>query len=63
MCLFVPKVTRHHPSLSSRVQVFVFSSSHVSGEQLAQLSGVAALLRFPMPDMDCFDAEQDSEED
>uniref|UniRef100_A0A7S4ESU8 Protein pelota homolog n=1 Tax=Chrysotila carterae TaxID=13221 RepID=A0A7S4ESU8_CHRCT len=30
-------------------QVHVFSSLHVSGEQLAQLSGVAAMLRFPLP--------------
>lgn len=31
--------------------VRVFSSLHVSGEQLGQLSGVAAILRFPMPDI------------
>ncbi|KAK4403946.1 protein PELOTA 1 [Sesamum angolense] len=30
----------------------VFSSMHVSGEQLAQLTGVAAILRFPLPDLD-----------
>lgn len=44
-------------------EVLVFSASHVSGEQLAQLSGVAALLRFPMPDMDIYEDEYDSEED
>ncbi|XWS55920.1 hypothetical protein CRYUN_Cryun09bG0041500 [Craigia yunnanensis] len=33
-------------------QVFVFSSMHVSGEQLAQLTGIAAILRFPLPDLD-----------
>ncbi|XP_046681539.1 LOW QUALITY PROTEIN: protein pelota-like [Homalodisca vitripennis] len=32
--------------------VKVFSSMHVSGEQLMQLTGVAAILRFPMPDLD-----------
>jgi len=32
-------------------QVRVFSAMHVSGEQLAKLSGVAALLRFPLPDI------------
>jgi len=32
--------------------VKVFSTLHVSGEQLNQLSGVAALLRFPMPESD-----------
>jgi hypothetical protein len=30
--------------------VKIFSTLHVSGEQLNQLSGVAALLRFPMPE-------------
>ncbi|KAL8538967.1 hypothetical protein ACS0TY_000825 [Phlomoides rotata] len=32
--------------------VHVFSSMHVSGEQLAQLTGIAAILRFPLPDLD-----------
>nr|CAG4638488.1 EOG090X07BV [Cyclestheria hislopi] len=39
----------------------IFSSLHVSGEQLALLSGVAAILRFPMPELD--DETLDSEED
>mmetsp|Transcript_21363 Transcript_21363/g.48191 ORF Transcript_21363/g.48191 Transcript_21363/m.48191 type:complete len:430 (+) Transcript_21363:79-1368(+) len=30
--------------------VRVFSSLHVSGEQLAQVSGIAAVLRFPLPE-------------
>ena len=30
---------------------------HVSGEQLQQLTGVAAILRFPLPDLE--DAEMD----
>lgn len=33
-------------------RVCVFSSQHVSGEQLKQLSGIAALLRHPMPELD-----------
>lgn len=33
-------------------QVYLFSSLHVSGVQLNQLSGVAALLRYPLPDLD-----------
>lgn len=33
-------------------EVKIFSSLHVSGEQLGQLSGVAAILRYPMPDED-----------
>eukprot|EP00523_Entomoneis_sp_CCMP467_P001044 CAMPEP_0168741730 /NCGR_PEP_ID=MMETSP0724-20121128/12672_1 /TAXON_ID=265536 /ORGANISM="Amphiprora sp., Strain CCMP467" /LENGTH=417 /DNA_ID=CAMNT_0008789259 /DNA_START=3 /DNA_END=1256 /DNA_ORIENTATION=- len=32
--------------------VYLFSSLHVSGQQLQQVSGVAAMLRFPMPDLD-----------
>ncbi|XP_041347502.1 protein pelota-like [Gigantopelta aegis] len=37
--------------------VKIFSSLHVSGEQLGQLSGVCAILRFPMQDT------EDSDED
>ncbi|KAG2314988.1 hypothetical protein Bca52824_018110 [Brassica carinata] len=33
-------------------EVFIFSSMHVSGEQLAKHTGIAALLRFPLPDLD-----------
>lgn len=32
-------------------QALVFSSMHVSGEQLAQLTGVAAILRFPLEEL------------
>ncbi|XP_073314823.1 protein PELOTA 1-like isoform X2 [Primulina huaijiensis] len=32
--------------------VYIFSSMHVSGEQLAQLTGIAAILRFPLPDLE-----------
>ena len=32
--------------------VFIFSSLHVSGEQLDKFTGVAATLRFPCPDME-----------
>ncbi|XP_060067287.1 protein pelota homolog [Ylistrum balloti] len=39
-------------------EVRMFSSLHVSGEQLGQLSGIAAILRFPMAEDD-----DDSEED
>jgi len=38
--------------------VKIFSSLHVSGEQLTQLTGAAAILRFPMPDLD----EEEEEE-
>ena len=44
-------------------QVKIFSSLHVSGEQLLQLTGVAAILRFPMPDLeDEILSESDDEE-
>ncbi|ESN93705.1 hypothetical protein HELRODRAFT_157806 [Helobdella robusta] len=39
--------------------VRIFSSLHVSGEQLSQLSGVAAILRFPMNDPDDDDDNYD----
>ncbi|KAL8610690.1 hypothetical protein ACOMHN_047259 [Nucella lapillus] len=38
--------------------VSIFSSLHISGEQLGQLSGVAAILRFPVQD----DEESDKED-
>ncbi|KAL0984490.1 hypothetical protein UPYG_G00142170 [Umbra pygmaea] len=41
--------------------VRIFSSLHVSGEQLTQLSGVAAILRFPIADMS--EPEDDSSSD
>eukprot|EP01006_Ploeotia_vitrea_P061001 TRINITY_DN77030_c0_g1_i1.p1 TRINITY_DN77030_c0_g1~~TRINITY_DN77030_c0_g1_i1.p1 ORF type:complete len:426 (+),score=54.79 TRINITY_DN77030_c0_g1_i1:62-1339(+) len=31
--------------------VFIFSALHVTGEQLTQLSGIAAILRFPCPEI------------
>jgi len=41
----------------SGASVHVFSSQHVSGEQLKQLSGVAAVLRWPVPELDDIDSE------
>merc|ERR1712141_770632 len=40
----------------------IFSSLHVSGEQLSLLSGVAAILRFPLPDLldELYDSDDDS---
>ncbi|KAI7881220.1 protein pelota [Mucor mucedo] len=37
--------------------VFVFSSMHPSGEQLNQLTGVAAILTFPLPDIEDMEDE------
>ncbi|CAL1544486.1 unnamed protein product [Lymnaea stagnalis] len=42
--------------------VKIFSSLHVSGEQLGQLSGVAAILRFPMPEEDEDNDADDSDD-
>lgn len=33
-------------------EAIVFSGMHVSGEQLNQLTGLAAILRFPLPDLE-----------
>ncbi|KAL0589772.1 hypothetical protein ABG067_002321 [Albugo candida] len=41
--------------------VRLFSSMHISGEKLGQLSGIAAILRYPLPELD--DPEDDSEEE
>lgn len=38
--------------------VKIFSSMHISGEQLSQLTGIAAILRFPMPEL-----EEDSDDE
>ena len=43
-------------------KVLIFSDQHVSGQQLKQLSGVAALLRFPLP-LDELGLEDDEEYD
>ncbi len=33
-------------------EALVFSSMHVSGEQLNNLSGIAAVLKFPLPELE-----------
>ncbi len=33
-------------------KTLIYSSLHVSGQQLNQLSGIAAILRYPLPDLD-----------
>ena len=40
-------------------EAIIFSAMHVSGEQLNQLTGIAAILRFPLPDIE--DQELDAE--
>ncbi|CAM9157079.1 unnamed protein product [Hapterophycus canaliculatus] len=46
----------------SGAKVFVFSSMHVTGEQLGQLTGIAAVLRFPLPEIE-EDGDESSDED
>jgi protein pelota len=33
-------------------KVFIFSARHESGKQLEGLSGIAAVLRFPLPELE-----------
>ncbi|XP_055681138.1 protein pelota [Lutzomyia longipalpis] len=43
-------------------EVKIFSSMHISGEQLAQLTGIAAILRFAMPELEDDSDEEDQME-
>lgn len=42
-------------------EVKIFSSMHVSGEQLEQLTGVCAVLRFPLTELEDEDVSDDSD--
>lgn len=42
-------------------EVMIFSSIHESGKQLDQLTGVAAILKFPLPEIESDDEEDDQE--
>lgn len=42
-------------------EVLLFSSLHSSGKQLSELTGIAAILRFPVPDIIDEDEEEDSD--
>lgn len=44
---------------ASGTKVSVFSTQHVTGEQLDLMSGVAAVLRFPLADLDDLDPSDD----
>ena len=43
-------------------QVFLFSSMHVSGQQLDNFTGCAAILRFPLPDPEEYEYDEDDED-
>lgn len=45
--------------MARREDVCVFSDGHVAGEKLGMLSGIAALLRFPVPELDDVDSEEE----
>jgi len=60
-----PQVRRMYVDLVEDVRsnggtVFVFSALHVSGQQLGQVSGVAAILRYPLPDLDELELEYEA---
>ena len=44
-------------------KVLIFSDQHVSGAQLKQLSGVAAILRYPLPMEDLEESEEEEDDD
>lgn len=58
---------RQYVQITEKVQdagatVHVISSQHVSGEQLAQLGGLACILRHAMPELDEIDSEAELDE-
>ena len=57
-----PRIRRKYEKLVEDVRgaggtAFVLSSGHGSGVQLEQLSGLAAILRFPLPDLEDMEFE------
>lgn len=60
-------VRKHYIQLTEDVknqggEVLIFSSLHESGEQLDQLTGVAVITKYPVPDLD-EEEEEEEEED
>ena len=47
----------------NRGDVKIFSSLHISGEQLDQLTGVAAILRFPVPELEELQLDDDDDDE
>ena len=59
------KVRKQYVDLMESVKmnggnVYKFSSLHTSGEQLNNYTGIAAILRFPMADIDLLDEQVSS---
>jgi len=44
-------------------EVLIFSSIHESGKQLDQLTGVAAILKFPLPEIESEEEEEEGEQE
>lgn len=44
-------------------EVYLFSSMHVSGQQLDNMSGIAAILRYPIPEIDEQDQATNADRD
>ena len=60
-----PQVRRKYVDLVEDVResggtVYIFSAMHGSGQQLGQVSGVAAILRYPLPDLDELELEYEA---
>ena len=60
-----PQVRRMYVDLVEAVRanggvVYIFSAMHGSGQQLGQVSGVAAILRYPLPDLDELELEYEA---
>uniref|UniRef100_A0A914RMF5 ERF1 domain-containing protein n=1 Tax=Parascaris equorum TaxID=6256 RepID=A0A914RMF5_PAREQ len=60
--LMATEPARAFYGLKHGANVLIFSSMHPSGEQLSLLSGVAAILRFPLHELED-EAMSDSEEE
>jgi protein pelota len=44
-------------------EVYQFSSLHSSGEQLDQITGIACILTFPVPELEDIDEDEDADEE
>ena len=60
-----PQVRRMYVDLVEDVRsnggtVYIFSALHISGQQLGQVSGVAAILRYPLPDLEELELEYEA---
>lgn len=61
-------VRKHYIDLTERVkhtngEVLIFSSLHDSGKELDQLTGIAVLLNYPVPELDESEEEDDDNDD